>query len=88
MSLATTTSPVTAVSNTAMTTTTARIAPLEQSATSGHHDVILPAPLIMWNTSRGDVHLTTAPQKQSQSQMSSQASFNYAMDPPQMSLLF
>ena len=53
-------------------------------ATLGQHDVVLPQPLIPWDT-RGVVGPTTVPQQQSQFQMPFQVYANYAMGPLQVS---
>ena len=57
--------------------------------TLSQHDVVLPPKVILRDTMRGPVGLTTMPQQQQpQSQMPSQAYANFAMGPPQVAFLF
>ena len=55
---------------------------------SVQHDVVLPPPLILRHTIRGDIGLAFVPQKHPQFQMPSQAYANYAMSPAQVSCFF
>ena len=55
-------------------------------AASDHHDVVWPPQLILRDTMRGSVGLTTlSQQQQNETQMPSQVYVNYAMGPSQVS---
>ena len=86
----TTTPPVTVVCPRAsVITRTATVAPSSVDlAASDQHYVVLPPQLILRNTVRNSVGLTTLLQwEQPQSQMNSQAYAKYAMGPPQVNFL-
>ena len=58
-------------------------------AAATQHDVVLPPQLILRDTVRGSVSLTTVlQQQQPQYKMPSQANATYGMGPPQVSFLF
>ena len=80
-----TTPPVTVVySGALLITTTVKLAPTSVGqTTSGQHDVVLLPQLILRDTVRASVGLTTLDQQQQpQSLMPHQACANYALGPP------
>ena len=84
----TTTPPVTVVCSRTISMTVTLVPTAVDLTAFGQHDVVLPPQLILRNTVRGSVCLTTVPQQQqSQSQIPSQAYTNYALGPTQMSFL-
>ena len=86
----TTTTPVTVVCDGASTITMAgKMAPNSVGlTTSSQHDVVLPLQLILRDTIRVSVGLTTVLQQQLQSQRPSQVHAHYVMVPTQVSFSF
>ena len=54
----------------------------------GQLDMVLLPPLILWDTVRDVVDLTTLPQQQPQSKVPSQANVKFTVGPCQLSFLF
>ena len=88
--MTTTTSPVTVVcSGASLITKMDMLAPTSVGQiTLDQQDVVLPPQFILRDTVRGFVGLMHVPQKQTQSQMPSEAYANYSMGPPLLSFSF